>query len=63
MEVERENISRNNIEWYLNFIRNYGKEEEEEEKDNIDKRLAKSKRGKGNIQHLLVIAIAFIRKT
>ena len=50
MEVERENITRNNIEYYLDFIRNYEKQDQEEEKGGVDKRLAKMKRGKGSIQ-------------
>ena len=50
MKEERENITRNNTEQYLRFIWNYEKEEEEEEKDDMDKRLAKTKRGKGSIQ-------------
>ena len=50
MKEERENITRNNTERYLRFIWNYEKEEEEEEKDDMDKRLAKTKRGKGSIQ-------------
>ena len=47
---KRENINRNNTEQYLRFIWNYEKEEEEEEKDDMDKRLAKTKIGKGSIQ-------------
>ena len=49
MEVERENITRNFIEC-LGFIGNYEKEEEEEKKGNMDKRLVNMKRGKGSIQ-------------
>ena len=41
MEVESENITRNNIKQYLGFIRNQDKEGEEEEKGNMDKRLVK----------------------
>ena len=49
MKEERENITRNNTEQYPRFIWNYEKEEEEEKND-MDKRLAKTKRGKGSIQ-------------
>ena len=50
MEVERENLTRNNTEQYLGFVRNYEKEEQEEEKGDVDKRLAKTKRAKQSIQ-------------
>ena len=37
MELERENVTRSNTEWYLGFIWNYEKEEEEGEKGDKDK--------------------------
>ena len=40
MEVERKNITRNNIKQYLGFIWYYEKEEEEEEQGDMVKRLA-----------------------
>ena len=50
MEVDRKNITRDNIEQYLDFIWNYEQEEEEELKGDMDKRLAKTKRAKGTMQ-------------
>ena len=47
MKEERENITRNNTEQYPRFIWNYEKEEEEEEKNDMDKRLAKTREEKG----------------
>ena len=49
---ERGNITTNNIETeqYLGFYWNYEKRKEEEEKDDMDQRLAQTKRVKGCIQ-------------
>ena len=49
VERERESITRNNIEQYLGFTLGFTlglpeKEQEEEEKGNMDERLAKTKR-------------------
>ena len=62
MEVERESITRNNIEQYLGFIRNYDKEREEQEKDDMDQRLVKfdTKREHKTFQ---MFAIVYIKKT
>ena len=50
MELEREEIfTRHNIEHYLGFVWGYEKEEEEEKKSNMDKKLNKTKGGKGSI--------------
>ena len=37
MELERENVTRSNTEWYLGFIWNYEKEEEEGQRGDKDK--------------------------
>ena len=50
MEVEKENITGYDIELYLDFNWNYEKQEEKEEKGDVAKRLAKTKRGKRSIQ-------------
>ena len=50
MEVEKENITGYDIELYLDFNWNYEKQEEKEEKGDVVKRLAKTKRGKRSIQ-------------
>ena len=62
MEVERESITRNNIEQYLGFIRNYDKEREEQEKDDMDERLVKfdTKREHKTFQ---MFTIVYIKKT
>ena len=62
MEVESENITRNNIKQYLGFIRNQDKEGEKEEKGNMDKRLVKvdTKRKHKTFQ---MFAIVSIKKT
>ena len=57
MKVERENITGNNIEQYLNFICNYQKQEEEKQKGDMDKKLAKMKRKRKHATTLLAIWI------